>query len=169
MLRTSLSVFPFSTVSSVRFPRLLFRFPVLGFLFVPFRPSLIRSHSCLSGASLLLSPSGLSASPPVPFVPLFSASGYSVFCFFLSVLPVSASQWLPRCRLSAFASLLSPFFPARFPVPSFPVFVLGFLLVSFRPSRLRFPQLFHRCLPLAHAFGIRPSFSAFFRPLLFRI
>ena len=39
-------------------------------------------------------------------------SGYWAFCFFLSVLPVSASQWLPRCRFSAFASLLSPFFPA---------------------------------------------------------
>ena len=78
------------------------------------------------------------------------------------------SGFLP-CRLSAFASWLSPFFPTWFPVPSFPVPVLSFLLVSFRPSRLRFPQLFHRCLPLACAFGIRPSFSAFFRPLLFRI
>ena len=32
---------------------------------------------------------------------------------------------------------LSPFFPAWFPVPSFPVLVLGFLFVSFRPSRFR--------------------------------
>ena len=74
---------------------------------------------------------------PLPFVCFCFPSGYSAFCFFLSVLPVSASQWLPRCCLSAFASLLSPFFPAWFPVHSFPVFVLGFLMVSFRPSLLR--------------------------------
>ena len=49
---------------------------------------------------------------PLSFVRFCFPSGYSAFCFFLSVLPVSASQWLPRCCLSAFASLLSPFFPA---------------------------------------------------------
>ena len=53
-------------------------------------------------------------SVPLPhsFVRFCFPSGYSAFCFFLSVLPVSASQWLNRCCLSAFASLLSPFFPA---------------------------------------------------------
>ena len=74
---------------------------------------------------------------PLSFVRFCFPSGYSAFCFFLSVLPVSASQWLPRCCLSAFASLLSPFFPAWFPMLSFPVPVLGFLLVSFRPALLR--------------------------------
>ena len=34
------------------FPCLLFRFRVLGFLFVSFRPSLFRSHSCSTGAHL---------------------------------------------------------------------------------------------------------------------
>ena len=78
-----------------------------------------------------------SASLPLPFVRFFSASGYSAFCFFLSVLPASASQRHLPCCLSAFASLLSPFFPAWFPMLSFPVSVLGFLMVSFRPSLLR--------------------------------
>ena len=35
------------------FPMLLFRLPVLGFLFVSFHPSRLRSHSCSTGASLL--------------------------------------------------------------------------------------------------------------------
>ena len=74
---------------------------------------------------------------PLSFVRFRFPSGYLAFCFFLSVLPVSASQWLIRCCLSAFASWLPPFFPAWFPVHSFPVFVLGFLLVSFRPALLR--------------------------------
>ena len=74
---------------------------------------------------------------PLSFVRFCFPSGYSAFCFFLSVLPVSASQWLPRCRLSAFASLLSPFLPGWFPIRSLPVPVLSFLLVSFRPSLLR--------------------------------
>ena len=30
------------------------------------------------------------------------------------------------------------------------------------------PQLFHRCLPFAFAFGLSPSSSTFFRPFLFR-
>ena len=70
------------------------------------------------------------------FVRSSFASGYSAFCFFLSVLPVSASQWLPRCCRSAFASLLSPFLPGWFPIRSLSVSVLGFLLVSFRPALL---------------------------------
>ena len=95
-------------------------------LMVSFRPSLIRSRSCSSGASLMLSLSVF----PLPIRFLSSAS-----------LPVPATQplFLPfrssRLRLtaaspvrpSAFAFRLSPFFPARFPVPSFPVYVLGFL------------------------------------------
>ena len=53
-------------------------------------------------------------------------------------LPVSASQWLPRCDPSAHASLAFP----RSSQPGFPCllsrfFVLGFLFVSFHPTRLR--------------------------------
>ena len=54
-------------------------------------------------------------------------------------------------------------------MPSFPVPVLGLLFVSFRPSLIRFPQLFLRCLPFAFAFGTFRFPSAFFRPLLFRL
>ena len=114
----SSSVLPFCS-RFLGFPRsfrsdfsyLLSRFFVLGFLFVSFRPSLIRSHSCSSGASLLLSLSGYplpirflsSASLPVPATqPLFLP-----FLF----LPAFASQWLPRCAPSAFASLAFPVLP----------------------------------------------------------
>ena len=103
------------------FPCLLSRFFVLSFLFVSFRPSLIRSHSCSSGASLVLSLSGFplpirflsSASLPVPATqPLFLP-----FLF----LPVSASQWLPRCALPLSLLWLSSFSPTWFPVSSFPI------------------------------------------------
>ena len=53
MLRFFLSASPFSTLSSAWFSMLLFRFSVLGFLFVSFHPSRFRSHSCSTGASLL--------------------------------------------------------------------------------------------------------------------
>ena len=53
------------------FTCLLSRFFVLGFLFVSFHPSRFRSHSCSTGASLLLSPSGFPLSSaffrPLPF------------------------------------------------------------------------------------------------------
>ena len=52
---------------------------------------------------------------------------------------------------------------------SFPVPVLSSLFVSFRPSLIRFPQLFLRCSPCALAFGIFRFPSASFRPLLFRL
>ena len=130
----SVSSFPFSsclrlTVASsvlvfrfrfLRFPRSLLpgfpcipsRFRYSALLYVSFRPSLIHSHSCSSGAYFQLSLSVFSASLPLSFVRFRFASGYSALCFFLSVLPVSASQWLLRCSLSAFAFKVSPFFPA---------------------------------------------------------
>ena len=52
-------------------------------------------------------------------------------------------------------------------MPSFSVPVLSFLFVSFRPSLIRFPQLFLRCFPYALAFGIFRFPSASFRPLQF--
>ena len=54
-------------------------------------------------------------------------------------------------------------------MPSFQVPVLGSLFVSFRPSLIRFPQLFLRCFPSALAFGLFRFPSGFFRPLLFRL
>ena len=107
---------------------LSFQVPVLGSLFVSFRPSLIRSHSCSSGASLLLSLSGFplplsflsSASLPVP------ATQPSALSF--PLFPVS-----PRGGSSgaAFASLFRPAcFHAFLPIP-----VLSFLLF-FSPAAL---------------------------------
>ena len=112
VLRSLFRSFGFPRSSLPGFPCILSRFRYSASLYVSFRPSLIRSHSCLSGAYLPLSLPVFSTSRSLSFVRSRSASGYSAFCFFLSVLPVSASQWLPRCCLSAFASLLSPFFPA---------------------------------------------------------
>ena len=54
-------------------------------------------------------------------------------------------------------------------MPSFQVPVLGSLFVSFRPSLIRFPQLFLRCFPCAFAFGLFRFPSGSFRPLPFRL
>ena len=130
---------------------------------VSFRPSLIRSRSCSSGAYLVLSLSVFSlsfrflssASVPVPATrPLFLP-----FLF----LPVSASQRLPRCALSAFASLTFPrSFRPDFPCLLSRFFVLGFLFVSFRPSRLRS----HSCSTGA---SLMLSLSGFPLPICFLI
>jgi hypothetical protein len=69
-----------------------FQVPVLGFLFVSFRSTLIHSHSCFSGDSLVLSLSGLSASSSLSFVRVLFASSYLAFCFFRSLLPDSIEQ-----------------------------------------------------------------------------
>ena len=95
------------------FPCLLSRFFVLGFLFVSFRPSLLHSHSCSSGAYLVLLlplslPPSLSVFYPsglLPFVRFTSGSGYSAFRAFLSLLPGLPSRRFLRCCF-------------RFPLPS---------------------------------------------------
>ena len=69
-------LFPFR---SAWFPVLRFRFSVLGFLFVSFRSSLLRSHSRSTGDHLLLSPSVL-----FPF-PRFLSSAW--FRFLLLSFP----------------------------------------------------------------------------------
>ena len=112
VLRSHFRSFGFPRSFPPDFSCVLSRFWYSASLYVSFCPSLIHSHSRSSGAYFRLTPSIFSASLPLSFVRFFSASGYSAFCFFLSVLPVSASQWLPRCSLSAFASWASPFFPA---------------------------------------------------------
>ena len=65
-----------------------FRLLVLGFLFVSFRPSLIRSHSCSSGASLSLSPSGFPLASAF-FRPLPLGSDYSAFRLSFPCFPFS--------------------------------------------------------------------------------
>ena len=136
----------------LRFPRSLLpgfpcipsRFRYSASLYVSFRPSLIRSHSCSSGAYFLLSLSVFSASLPLSFVRFSSASGYSAFCFFLSVLPVSASQWLLRCPSSAFASYVFPVLSCLISHAFFPGFVLGFSVRFLSSFPASLPQLFHR-------------------------
>ena len=98
-----------------------FRIFVLGFLFVSFRPSSFRSHSCSTSACLMLSLSAF----PLHFRFLSSTS-----------LPVLTTQplFLPfrssRFRLTVASPVLRfrfrfPFFPP-FPPPDFSCFVSGF-------------------------------------------
>ena len=126
------------------FPCIPSRFRYSASPYVSFRPSLIRSHDRSSGACLLLSLLAFSVPHLLSFVRFCFPSGYSAFCFFLSVLPVSASQWL------------SPVLPLRFRFLAFPVpsrlvshpFSPGFrtrLSVGFLSSfPASLPQLFHR-------------------------
>ena len=84
------------------------RFLYSALLLVSFHPSLIRSRSCSSSASLLLSPSGFSLSIcflSSTFLPVLAT--WPLFLPFL-FLPVSASQLLPRCSPSALASWVFP-------------------------------------------------------------
>ena len=117
-----------------------FQIPVLGFLFVSFRSTLIHSHSCFSGDSLVLSLSGLSASSSLSFVRVLFASSYFAFCFFRSLLLGFASQWLFQCfgssfRLYRFPHSLLPDFsciPSWFRYLAFCLF--PFILPGFAPT-----------------------------------
>ena len=96
-----------------------FQVLVLGFLFVSFHPSSLRSHSCSTSACLPLSPSAC----PLPIRFLInrfsSGSDYSALCFFLSALcplrlTVGSSS---RLRFLSSPSLLPDlhgWFPVRF-------------------------------------------------------
>ena len=57
--------------------------------------------------------------------------------YYLFLIPAFASQWLFRFCLSALASCLSPSSQPGFPCFLSGSSVLGFLLVSFRPSQFR--------------------------------
>ena len=136
-----------------------FQVPVLGSLFVSFRPSLIRFPQlflrCLPSALAF----GLSASRPLPFVRFRSASGYSALCFFRSPLPGLASQRLFRCLGSSFRLPRSP--PS--PPPGFPCFVSGFRYLA----SCSFPFIPPGFAPTAVP-PVLPFRSASSRPLLFR-
>ena len=89
---------------------------VLGLLFVSFCSTLIHSHSCFSGDSLMLSLSGLSASGSLSFVCVPFASSYSAFCFFRSLLPDLTSQRFNQCcDLSFQIHRCQPYLPSGFP------------------------------------------------------
>ena len=110
------------------FPCLLSQFFVLGFLFVSFRSSLIRSHSCSSGAYLMLSLSVLFPSVPFPFVLFPSGSSYSAFCFFLS-------SFFPASSHSHSSGAASPYFYflafSTSAPPGFPCFAFVFEYSAF--------------------------------------
>ena len=143
-----------------------FRFPVLSFLFVSFRSTLIRSHSRSSGAYLTLSLSVFPLPCPLPFVRFSSGSRYSAsassFPFSsLSCLTV-AFQVLRFCLLASRSFL---FLSVWFPILPFRFQVLSFLFVSFHPSSLRSHSCYtSACLPPVPCV---PFFSAFSDPFCF--
>ena len=107
--------------------------------------------------------------PPASFVPFIMHLRILSFLFFLSALhrfrlPVAFPT--PCARLSAPADLpLSPCLVSHTVLPVL-LIQLAVRFLSLFPASL--PQLFHRCLPFAFAFGIFLFPSASFRPLLFR-
>ena len=76
VLRSCFRSFGFPRSSLPGFPCILSRFWYSALLSVSFRPSLIRSHSCSSGAYFQLSLSVFSASLPLSFVRFCFPSGY---------------------------------------------------------------------------------------------
>ena len=141
------------------FPCLLSWFFVLGFLFVSFRPSRFRSHSCSTGASLLLSPSGFPLS--IRFLSSASLPVLTTQPLFLPFLflPVSPSQRVFFGAASLPFSFLAsplPFHLVSHVSLSFPRTRLPVCFLSSLPASL--PQLFHRCFPYAFAFGLFPLF-----------
>ena len=89
-------------------------------LFVSFHPSPIRSHSCSSGACLLLSLLAFSVPLPFPFGLFCFPSGYSALCFFLSALWPLRLTVGSSSRLGSFRPLrFSPSSTAGFPSASF--------------------------------------------------
>jgi len=111
-------------------------------LFVSFRPSLIRSHSRSSGASLLVrflsSASFWALSVPPCF--LSSASGFPYSATQLSrssfpLLPSLASRQLVRCPVASFVTPVSSSFHPGFPWLLSDSAYSVLCLVLFRPSR----------------------------------
>ena len=134
------------------------RVPVLGFLFVSFRPSLIRSHSCSSGASLLLSLSGfpLSSADDLRFRSVLTTQPSDLSFPFFPFSPVGGS--FGALRFLASPSPSSSVRPVSMPLFRFrySAFCVSFLLrrlasqgyLSVSTSSFRF-----RPLPLAFALG----------------
>ena len=80
------------------FPCILSRFWYSAFLFVSFRPSSLRSHSCSTSACLPLSLPAFSGSLPLSFVRFYSGSDYSAFCSSFPFFPVSPLSGFPGAR-----------------------------------------------------------------------
>ena len=84
---------------------------------------------------------GLSPFLPLSFVCFRSGSDYSAFCFFRSLLPVLASQWLLQCSSSAFRL---PAFHLLFRLVSHASFSVSGTWLSCN-SLSRFSASHHRC------------------------
>ena len=136
-----------STIRPAWSPMRSFRLPVLGSLFVSFRSSLLRFpqpfHRCFPYALAF----GLFHFPAAFFRPRPFRFQLLSLCCFLSVLPGSASQWLPRCTASALTSSAFPVLPSLVSHAFFPGSRtrLPVCFLSSLPASL--PQLFHRCFP----------------------
>ena len=116
VLRFFLSALPFSPFSSAWFLMLSFMVSILGSLFVSFRPSRFHSHSCFTGASLCPLPCvrffvGIFCLLSTFFRPFQSASNYSAFWPFFSLLFDFPCQRLSRCIFHLLYSLF-PCFPS---------------------------------------------------------
>ena len=144
-----------------------FPVPVLGFLFVSFHPSRLRSHSCSTGASHLFrflasaSFPGFSACFPLSYQSLPLASDYSAFCSFFSLLPDLPWQRFSRCATVSFVPFAFLFrfacFHASLPIP-----VLSFLRFlspcsCFVSQALRsfWPPVSSSAIPLCFRFRFR--------------
>ena len=132
------------------------RFLYSALLMVSFRPSLIRSRSCSSGAYLVLSLSVFSLPIRLSFVRFSSGSGYSAS---VSSFPLSSRPRLTVAspvRPSAFASLAFPVLSNPVSRASFPGSRTQLPVCFFSSFPASLPQLFHRCFPSAFAFGLSP-------------
>ena len=131
-------------------------------LFVSFHPSLIRSHSCSSGAYFKLSLSVFSASLPLSFVRFRFASGYSAFCFSLSASSCSC--------LTAAVSVLDFCFRffrlPRYPLPDFSCIPSRFSYSALCPFPFVLPCFAPAAVPQVIPFRDCCLAFVFFRPLL---
>ena len=144
---------------------------VLSVLFVSFRPSLLRSHSCSTGACLPLSLSAFPLLVPRSFVRFRSGSDYSALCSSVPFFPASPLRGFSGASVlpfgfPVFRLLFRPVSRASF--PAFGTWPSVCFLSSFPVS---LPQPFHRCFPsrplsfVRFRSGLFCLLSAFFRPL----
>ena len=136
-----------------------FQVLVLSSLFVSFHPSLFRSHSCSTGACLLLSLSAFPLLFPLSFVRFFSGSDYSAFCSSFPLFPVSPLSGFPGARF-------------RFRFFAFPILSCLISHAFFPGSRTRLPVCFLSPFPDSLPTAVPQVLPFCFRfrafPLLFR-
>ena len=126
VLRSHFRSFGFPRSFLPGFPCILSRFWYSASLYVSFRPSSLRSHSCSTSACLPLSLLAFSVPLPLSFVRFCFPSGYSAFCVSFPFFP-----FLPLSGFPGAASPLSlPCFPRSFQ-PSFPCFLSRFPYLAF--------------------------------------